>query len=216
MSSSCSVRSRTTAGSISRISPIVARNSRAVRRSNSWSGSSTTPTAAARLAQVGARRRARTPRSMPASGRTSPITERSVVDLPLPFGPTSPKHDPAGTSRSSASSASVVAEPFHEPADVQRRRERWGNAAPPDIRSEPDRPSDRVGRGCSAAPASGRRGRFVDPYVAARTEDPFPELDDRARPAGVRAGVPRSDDRAARAGRPATPRPTRSPPSTSR
>jgi hypothetical protein len=44
---------------------------------------------------------------VPASGRTSPITDRSVVDLPLPLGPTRPKHDPSGTSSVRSSIASV-------------------------------------------------------------------------------------------------------------
>src|SRR3954454_154083 len=41
----------------------------------------------------------------PPVGRASPVISRSVVVLPAPFGPSNPKTDPAGTSRSSRSTA---------------------------------------------------------------------------------------------------------------
>jgi hypothetical protein len=54
-----------------------------------WSGSSTTP-----IVRRASRNSVATscPHTSiaPASGRTSPMTDRKVVDLPLPFGPTSP------------------------------------------------------------------------------------------------------------------------------
>jgi hypothetical protein len=48
-------------------------------------------------------------RISPASARPCPVSIRMVVDLPAPFDPSRPKHVPAGTSRSSPSTA--VTEP---------------------------------------------------------------------------------------------------------
>ena len=81
----------------------------------------------------------------PASGRTSPITDRSVVDLPLPLGPTSPKHDWAGTASDRSSRASVS--PNHLTSPLMRSGAARGGAkaAPPDIRKVKPR-SRRHGR----------------------------------------------------------------------
>jgi hypothetical protein len=43
--------------------------------------------------------------AVPPSGRSSPTAIDSDVVLPAPFGPTSPKNEPAGTSRSTWSTA---------------------------------------------------------------------------------------------------------------
>ena len=52
-----------------------------------------------------ARGRRRRSRSRPASGARIPATQRSVVVLPAPFGPTRPRISPARTSKPSASTA---------------------------------------------------------------------------------------------------------------
>ena len=43
--------------------------------------------------------------ALPASGRRSPVAIDSVVVLPAPFGPTSPKNEPCGTTRSTPATA---------------------------------------------------------------------------------------------------------------
>ena len=53
--------------------------------------------------------------ALPAVGRASPVRIRSVVVLPAPFGPSRPKTDPAGTSRSSPSSARTAPNRFVRP-----------------------------------------------------------------------------------------------------
>src|SRR6478609_8487074 len=70
-----------------------------VRRSNVRSPSGRTPSS--RLAAVGSAHTS-CPRTnaRPASGRNRPVTIDRVVVLPAPLGPTSPKNDPRGTSRS--------------------------------------------------------------------------------------------------------------------
>ena len=55
----------------------------------------------ARRGRAGPRRRRR-PSRCPRSRVARPVIRRSVVVLPAPFGPSRPKTDPAGTSRSSA------------------------------------------------------------------------------------------------------------------
>src|SRR6266516_712744 len=59
-----------------------------------------------RLASAGSRHTS-TPSTttVPASGRSSPVTMLRVVVLPAPFGPTRPKKQPCGTSRLSQSTA---------------------------------------------------------------------------------------------------------------
>ncbi len=73
-------------------------------RSNSAMPSLSTPTRA--FAAVGFDQTS-TPRIVrrPASGRSSPVAIDRVVVLPAPFGPTRPKNEPAGTSRSMPSTA---------------------------------------------------------------------------------------------------------------
>src|SRR5579884_1722426 len=50
----------------------------------------------------------------PASGRSRPVVMRRVVDLPAPFGPTSPKKAPAGTTRLRSTTAGF------RPKDLRR------------------------------------------------------------------------------------------------
>ena len=47
----------------------------------------------------------------PASGRSSPTAIDSVVVLPAPLGPSRPKNEPAGTSRSTPATATLSVEP---------------------------------------------------------------------------------------------------------
>ena len=111
------------------------------------------------------------------------MTDRNVVDLPLPFGPTNPKHDPAGTTIDSPSSASVS--PNHFVSPRMRRGERWAEPAPPDIGKlkHSSRPADvfdvRLFGVCD------RGVRVFGPYVAPAPRA-FPELA-AERASGVRS-----------------------------
>src|SRR6476660_3344795 len=79
--------------------PAYVMSCRPVSRSNSLSPSGSTPSR--RLAATGSDHTSR-PRTnaCPASGRSRPVTIERVVVLPAPLGPTRPKNDPRGTSRS--------------------------------------------------------------------------------------------------------------------
>src|SRR6478735_7424662 len=79
--------------------PAYVTSCRPVSRSNSLSPSGSTPSR--RLAATGSDHTSR-PRTntCPASGRSRPVTIERVVVLPAPLGPTRPKNDPRGTSRS--------------------------------------------------------------------------------------------------------------------
>src|ERR1700722_13474611 len=61
-------------------------------------------------------------RAAPRSGIDSVVRMRIAVVLPAPFGPSMPRIAPAGTSRSSPSSASVVPNRFVRPCGSTRER----------------------------------------------------------------------------------------------
>ena len=68
----------------------------------------------------------------PAVGRASPVRSRSVVVLPAPLGPSRPKTDPAGTSRSRPSTASTPPGPPNRlvrPRHVDDGRRAAGHAS---------------------------------------------------------------------------------------
>src|SRR6266516_1262043 len=85
-----------------------------------------------RLASAGSRHTS-TPSTttVPASGRSSPVTMLRVVVLPAPFGPTRPKKQPCGTSRLSQSTAILGPYALRRP-----RRESAGALFMPDTSIE--------------------------------------------------------------------------------
>ena len=52
---------------------------------------------------------------MPAVGRNNPTAMDSVVVLPAPLGPSSPKNDPVGTSRFTPATATLLSNRFTSP-----------------------------------------------------------------------------------------------------
>ena len=101
-----------------------------VRSSNRRSG------APDRGSRYGARARAHrsatgTPATLalPLVGRPRPVSRRSVVVLPAPFGPRKPKTEPLGTVRSSAVEGDDIAVPLAEPSNLDGRHRRGSHAA---------------------------------------------------------------------------------------
>ncbi len=85
---------------------------------------------------------------MPASGRSRPVTIESVVVLPAPFGPTTPKIEPWRISRSTSSTARVCRSASRAPrrggpraASVRRPRgaSRWPGARASSTECRPTR-----------------------------------------------------------------------------
>ena len=77
------------------------RRARARRRRRRRCGARGSPAAArrarGRAPAAGSRRRPAVRRTLPRSGRSSPASSRSSVDLPAPFGPTTPSTSPGAT-----------------------------------------------------------------------------------------------------------------------
>ena len=90
---------------------------------------------AARAGAVRGRPAGRRSTTDPAVGRASPVISRSVVVLPAPFGPSRPKTDPAGTSRSSPSTASTPPGP---PNRLVRPRQTTAGGAAGSLLATPD------------------------------------------------------------------------------
>ena len=63
-------------------------------------------------------------RTTPRSGASRPASSRSSVDLPAPFGPTSPIRDPGGTTRSTSARTTWAPWDFVTPAAASVPTER--------------------------------------------------------------------------------------------
>ena len=136
---------------------------------------------------------------------------RTAVVLPAPFGPSTPRIAPAGTSRSSPSSATVVAESLGQALRLDHRAVVHGSfltgrqaSHVPDPRSLPSRSSSKI-RACVSELSRCPRNAVSRPAGAASTAPA--RLDPRAHPrhraravqrAGLRQDVAARDRRAAR------------------